>query len=107
MGPLCHWFILKVGDTALSNTFLMCVTDGPVDVVVNEIAKKHNKTPDQILLRWNLQKGHIVITTSSKEERLRQYLDIYNFSLSEEEEKQIDVECAKREFRKFWSNKEW
>jgi diketogulonate reductase-like aldo/keto reductase len=34
---------------------------GPVDEVVEELAKKYNRTPSQILLKWNLIKGLISI----------------------------------------------
>jgi diketogulonate reductase-like aldo/keto reductase len=34
---------------------------GPVDEVVEELAKKYNRTPAQILLKWNLIKGLILI----------------------------------------------
>ena len=35
---------------------------GPVDEVVEGLAKKYNRSPAQILLKWNLIKGWIVFT---------------------------------------------
>ncbi|CAF3502324.1 unnamed protein product [Adineta steineri] len=76
---------------------------GPLDEVVEEIAKKYNRTPSQILLKWNLIKGDVVITTSSKRERLEDFLKVLdkNFELNNEDIKAIDDAGAKLHFRKF------
>jgi len=81
--------------------------DGPIDAVVHEIGQKHNKTPAQVLLRWSIQKGLIPITTSTKNERLKEYLEVFKFTLSEDEVHKISEEGKKRVFRKFWQQKEW
>jgi len=76
---------------------------GPVDAVVEEIARKYNKTPGQILWKWNLQKGNVIISTSSKEERLKELLDLFSFQLEEDEVKKISEEGKKFHFRKYWT----
>lgn len=86
---------------------LVHAKDGPVDAVANEIAKKHNTTPELVLLRWSIQKGAVPVTTSTKEERLRQYLDVFGFALSDDEVQKIDAEGKKKEFRRFWTDKDW
>lgn len=48
-------------------------------------AKKHGKTPAQVLLRWATQRDIIVIPKSNNKERLAQNLDSLGFDLSEEE----------------------
>jgi D-xylose reductase len=53
--------------------------------VVTEIAKKHNKTPAQVLLRWATQRGLAVIPKSNNPERLQQNLEVTNFDLSEKD----------------------
>ena len=53
------------------------------------IAKKHGKTPAQIVLRWGVQRGTAVIPKTSRPERLKENIDIYNFELSDEEMKQV------------------
>eukprot|EP01102_Stenamoeba_stenopodia_P004996 TRINITY_DN15499_c0_g1_i1.p1 TRINITY_DN15499_c0_g1~~TRINITY_DN15499_c0_g1_i1.p1 ORF type:complete len:297 (-),score=98.61 TRINITY_DN15499_c0_g1_i1:59-949(-) len=78
---------------------------GPVDDVVSEIAKAHNKTPTQVLLQWTLQKGNVAITTSSKRERLDEALAVLKepFKLTDDEIKRINDEGAKLKFRKYWA----
>lgn len=53
------------------------------------LAKKHGKTPAQIVLRWAVQRGTAVIPKTSRPERLKENIDIYNFELSDEEMKQV------------------
>jgi methylglyoxal/glyoxal reductase len=54
------------------------------------IAKKHNKNPVQITLRWNVQKGIPTIPKSTKEERIISNSDIYDFELTDEDIRIID-----------------
>jgi len=78
---------------------------GPVDEVVENLAKKYNRSSAQILLKWNLIKGDIAVTTSSKRERLEDFLKALdeNFQLTEDEMKSIDEAGAKLHFRKYWT----
>ncbi|WP_165044396.1 aldo/keto reductase [Dysgonomonas sp. ZJ709] len=59
--------------------------------VVVEIAKKHGKSPAQVVLRWNVERGVIVIPKSVHEARLIENLSIDNFKLTDEEAKQINA----------------
>lgn len=52
---------------------------------VASIAKKHGKTPAQVLLRWATQRDIIVIPKSNNSERLAQNLDSVDFDLTAEE----------------------
>ncbi|XP_055909029.1 aldose reductase-related protein 2 [Eupeodes corollae] len=52
---------------------------------VKDIASAHDKTPAQVLLRWIIERGISAIPKSTNPGRLRQNLDIFDFSLSEEE----------------------
>lgn len=52
---------------------------------ITEPAKKYSKTPAQICLRFQVQQGHVVIPKSSKEERLRENMDIFDFELTSDE----------------------
>lgn len=54
------------------------------DAVVT-LAEKYNKTPAQILLRFETQCGVIVIPKSTHEERIRENFDIFDFALTQEE----------------------
>lgn len=55
-----------------------------------KIAKSHSKTTAQISLRWLIQKNILIIPKSSRRERLEENMDIFDFSLSLSEIKQID-----------------
>ena len=52
---------------------------------LDELSKKYNKTGGQILLRWTLQRGILPITTSAKEDRIKEALDVFDFELTQEE----------------------
>jgi 2,5-diketo-D-gluconate reductase A len=52
---------------------------------VVEIAARHGRTPAQVILRWHLQLGNVVIPKSASPERLRENIDVFDFELSEEE----------------------
>lgn len=52
---------------------------------IKEIADNHHKTPAQIALRFNVQRGIVVIPKSMKIERMRENIDIFDFALTEEE----------------------
>lgn len=54
-------------------------------------AQAHGKTPAQAVLRWHLQKGIIVFPKSVRTERLRENLDVFGFTLTDEEVSAIDA----------------
>ncbi|GIY76879.1 aldo-keto reductase family 1 member A1-A [Caerostris darwini] len=53
------------------------------------LAEKYNKTPAQILLRYLVQRGIAVIPKSSHPERIQQNINIFNFTLMEEDVNQL------------------
>jgi len=55
------------------------------------IAAKYNKSVGQVLLRWNVQRGVVVIPKSTHVERIKENIDIFDFELNEEEMKQISL----------------
>lgn len=55
------------------------------DETIAEIAENHGKTPAQMILRWHLQLGNIVIPKSVTPERVRENIEIFDFELSDEE----------------------
>lgn len=57
--------------------------------VLKEIAEKHNKSVGQVMLRWNVQRGVVVIPKSTHVERIKENMNIWDFTLSEEEMHQI------------------
>ena len=58
--------------------------------VIKKIANEHNVSSAQVILRWNLQKGVVVIPGSSNPEHIRENNDIYDFELTNKEMKQIN-----------------
>lgn len=59
------------------------------DVLV-EIAHLKGKSAAQVCLRWEIQKGLVVIPKTSNPDRLAENMDVYNFKLSAEEMERID-----------------
>ena len=57
--------------------------------LLSEIGEKYGKSAAQVALRWNVQRGVIVIPKSVHKERMEQNIDIWDFMLSEEDMKRI------------------
>lgn len=55
------------------------------DPVLTEIAEKHGKSVVQVILRWNLQRGVVVIPGSSNPEHMKENISTFDFELSEDE----------------------
>ena len=60
------------------------------DEVIVGIAKKHNVSSAQVILRWNLQKGVVVIPGSSNPSHIKENTEIYHFELTEDEMNEIN-----------------
>ena len=61
------------------------------DKVISDIAKVHGVTAAQVILRWNLQKGMVVIPGSSNPDHIRENTELYDFSLTDAEMAQINA----------------
>ena len=57
---------------------------------ISKIAENHNVSSAQVILRWNLQKGVVVIPGSSNPDHIKENTDIYGFELTDEEMNQIN-----------------
>ncbi len=55
------------------------------DPALVQIARKHNKTSAQILIRWSLEMGLVTIPKSNRLERLKENADVFNFQLDEKD----------------------
>jgi len=64
---------------------------GPVDKPVAEIGKRLGLAPEQVLLAWVKAKGAVILTTSSKEQRLKGYLAVGDIDLSAADVEAIDA----------------
>ena len=56
---------------------------------IQSIAQAHGVSAAQVILRWDLQRGIVVIPGSSNPEHIRENLDLFGFELSDEEMEQI------------------
>ncbi|KAI1798298.1 Aldo/keto reductase [Ganoderma leucocontextum] len=63
---------------------------GPVDKPVNAIAERLDAKPEQVLLAWAKAKGVVVVTSSTKKDRLEGYLSAGDFDLTAEDIASID-----------------
>ncbi|KAK4268716.1 hypothetical protein QN277_025330 [Acacia crassicarpa] len=52
--------------------------------VINTVAEKLGKTPAQVALRWGLQAGHSVLPKSTSETRIKENLDVFDWSIPED-----------------------
>lgn len=60
------------------------------NVILNQIAQNKGKSVAQICLRWELQKGIIVIPKTSNIDRLKSNIEVFDFTLADKEMKLID-----------------
>ena len=72
------WYPLGHGDKSLIE-----------EPIFAELGEKYNKSSVQIILRWHIQMGHIVIPGASKEEHIKANIDILDFKLSDEDMQNI------------------
>ena len=57
--------------------------------MISAIAEAHGVTSAQVILRWNLQRGVVVIPGSSNPDHIRENLDLFSFELTDAEMAQI------------------
>lgn len=72
------WYPLGHGDRALLE-----------EPLFTRLAKKYGKSNAQVILRWHIQAGNVVIPGSKNPEHIRDNFDLFNFSLTEEEMTEI------------------
>ena len=75
---LMSWYPLGHGDKSLME-----------EPVFTALGKKYGKSPAQVILRWHTQMGFAVIPGSKNIEHIRDNLDIFDFSLTDEEMAEI------------------
>ena len=75
---LMSWYPLGHGDSSLIN-----------EEVFQELGNKYGKTPAQIILRWHIDMGFIVIPGSKNPEHIKDNFDILDFKLSNEDMQKI------------------
>ncbi len=63
------------------------ILDNPV---LREIAAKYDKSPAQVILRWDLQQKIVIIPKSTKAHRIKENANLFEFELTKEDIEQID-----------------
>jgi diketogulonate reductase-like aldo/keto reductase len=78
---------------------------GPLDNFLAALTKKYAVNESEICLRWCIDQDIVPITTSSKEQRLSDYLRCATFKLTPAEIKEINKLGAEKHHRGFWQAK--
>ncbi|MHA1972287.1 MAG: aldo/keto reductase [Candidatus Hodarchaeales archaeon] len=73
------------------------------DPILRDMAKKYGKTPAQILIRWCLEHKIVTIPKSSNRQRLQENIEVFDFSLSQEDMKILD--SIKEEYVSSWDSR--
>eukprot|EP00123_Amoebidium_parasiticum_P009504 comp19516_c1_seq1/m.22810 comp19516_c1_seq1/g.22810 ORF comp19516_c1_seq1/g.22810 comp19516_c1_seq1/m.22810 type:complete len:304 (-) comp19516_c1_seq1:105-1016(-) len=83
------------------------IRDGPspLQPVLTRLASKYGKNEAQVLVRWNVQRGHIPITTTTKVDRIVPNAEVFDFEMTEDELKEIETVGASFHYRRFWTDK--
>lgn len=81
------WYPLGHGDKALIN-----------EPLFTELAQKYGKSNAQIILRWHIQDGNIVIPGSKNADHIRDNFNLFDFSLSDEEMAKIAAMDQKKRY---------
>jgi 2,5-diketo-D-gluconate reductase A len=61
------------------------------DATIARVAENHGATPAQVVLRWHLQLGNVVIPKSVTPARIRENIEVFDFSLSDREMEEIEA----------------
>jgi 2,5-diketo-D-gluconate reductase A len=61
------------------------------DPAIAAIAEAHSRTPGQVVIRWHLQTGNVVIPKSATPERIRENFEVFDFDLTRDEVETIDA----------------
>lgn len=103
-GPLiCYCRARGIALSAYSpQTQVFKAKPGPVDDISSQLAEKYGVTEGAIALRWVLDQGIVAITTSTKEERLKEYMKATTFELLPEEVEELKVLGEQKHYRGFW-----
>jgi len=85
LAPLSTWRVEEgQGGEVLSDIKKECQS------VTNEIASKLKVSEAKLLLRWGLQHGYCVLTKSSKPERIRENLNLFDFEIPDHDMKRLN-----------------
>ena len=78
---------------------------GPCDELLTAMARKYFVSEGEIALRYCIDQGIVVITTSGKEERMSDYLRAMTFTMTPKEISDLSEAGFRKHFRGYWQNK--
>ena len=81
------WYPLGHGDKALQQ-----------EPLFTELGKKYGKSNAQIILRWHIQSGNIVVPGSKNPDHIKANLDLFDFALTDEEMAEIAAMDQKKRY---------
>ena len=81
------WYPLGHGDKSLLQ-----------EPLFSELGKKYGKSNAQIILRWHIQAGNIVIPGSKSPAHIQDNFDLFDFSLNQDEMEQISAMDQKKRY---------
>jgi diketogulonate reductase-like aldo/keto reductase len=77
---------------------------GPLDATLETLAQKHGISPAVVLIRWALQQGIAVVTTSTHDERMKDHLVALSTELTAEEVALVSQVGQEKHFRGRWND---
>ena len=95
--------ILLTAYAPLAPLTKLALSGGPVDAPVAAAAAAHGTTAAQVLLRWCLQTGKGILTTTSSPARLEEYKGAFSFELAREQVESISLAGRSSPRRMFWT----
>ncbi|MEJ6536693.1 MAG: aldo/keto reductase [Mycobacterium sp.] len=103
--PLCNQAAMRAVDAGYS---IITEAYGPLGMgtlldhpAIATVAAAHRKTPAQVLIRWSIQLGNVVIPGSSEPARIAENIDVFDFELSSAE---IEILNGLDDGTRFWPN---
>lgn len=76
-----------------------------MDELLAALSKKYAVGPGEVLLRWCVDQDVVAVTTSSKEQRMSDYLRAMTFKLTPKEIKDLNDLGLQKHHRVFWTDK--
>lgn len=75
--------------------------------ILKEIGDKYGKTPAQIALKWNIERGTMVLVKSTNPNRIKENISLFDFDLKEEDKHALTSLDKNKRFSNDPANKDW
>ena len=97
LAPLATW--RSEADQGGDSSLDLRVKHAPT---INDMAQRYSKSTGQLLLRWALQRGFAILPKSSKEKRIHENFDLFDFAIADEDMATLNAMNANKSFA--WGN---